>query len=771
VATEARVGGLSERYARPLFLITIITGSFLLFLTQPMIARMALPRVGGAPSVWNSAMLVYQALLLAGYAYAHYLARLRPRQQVGIHVVLFALASLWLPIGGASLINDLLGATGLPTSWVPTALRDASPPAEANPFIWVPWLLLSSIGPLFFIVSAQAPLMQRWYALETSRGDPYPLYAASNLGSFAGLLSYPLIVEPLMTLQQQSWLWTAIYALLVLLVALCALTVPAHAVEAQPEETSPAPTVRRVLHWIALAAVPSGLMLSTTTHLTTDIVAMPLLWALPLGLYLLSFVVAFATRRRIAEFITMLAPLIILIAGGLSMSTGSTNPFYLVTLGLLLLFAVAVALHTELFRLRPAVDHLTQFYLAMSFGGMLGGLFCAIVAPLLFDWAYEHPLLVLAAAFLVPQYELMPWPRRFAWLLSIAVPVLALLISFFASTRAFAEMVSDWEAGTMLVSIAVSLLALACLGRRWPFAVSLAALMLSYGGWGTLQRTGTGDRTRSYFGIYEVSQRYDGTVQVLTHGTTLHGMQNLEIGLERVPTTYYARRSGVGLAFDNADALFGAHPRVGVVGLGSGTLACYARPNQSWTFFEIDPAMVRVARNRFTFLELCAPQVRIVLGDARLSLQRQPANSIDALAVDAFSSDAVPMHLLTREALGVYGRAVQRDGLVLFHISNRYLDLKPVVADVAAREGWTGAVLEYVPNEQEEVLNATLSVWIALSRNPATIDRLVQLSGGDSRNWTTLETEPGFAGWSDDHASILPIINYQSLLPAMLRRN
>lgn len=744
---EATAGRVNERYARPLFLITIITGSFLLFLTQPMIARMALPRVGGAPSVWNSAMLVYQALLLAGYAYAHYLARLRPRLQVGIHVVLFSLASLWLPIG----------------------LAASEPSAEAQPAFWVPWFLLSSIGPLFFIVSAQAPLMQRWYALETSRGDPYPLYAASNLGSFAGLLSYPPFVEPMMTLQQQSWLWTAIYAALVLLVALCALTVPAHAVEAVPEETSPAPTVRQVLRWIALAAVPSGLMLSTTTHLTTDIVAMPLLWALPLGLYLLSFVVAFAARRRIADFITVLAPLVILIAGGLAFSSGTQNPFFSVTLGLFLLFAVAVALHSALFRLRPAVGHLTRFYLAMSFGGMLGGLFCAIVAPLLFDWAYEHPLLVLAAALLVPQYELVPWPPRWHWLLSIALPLLAMIISYFANTGTFVAMVDGWEPATMLASILVSLLALACLGRPWPFAVGLAALMLSYGGWATLQRTGSGDRTRSYFGIYEVSRRYDGTVQVLTHGTTLHGMQNLEIGLERVPTTYYARRSGVGLAFGNADALFGAHPRIGVVGLGSGTLACYAQPNQSWTFFEIDPAMVRVARNRFTFLEMCAPQVRIVLGDARLSLQRQPANSLDALAVDAFSSDSVPMHLLTREALRVYGRAVQRDGLVLFHISNRYLDLNPVVADIAAREGWTGAVMEYVPTEDEEVLNATLSVWIALSRNPATIDRLVQLSGEDSMNWTTLETRPGFSGWSDDHASILPIINYRSLMPAMLR--
>ena len=340
-----------------------------------------------------------------------------------------------------------------------------------------------------------------------------------------------------MSLQEQSWLWTGIYALLVLLVAACAMTVPGHAVEALPEETAPKPTTRQMAHWIVLAAVPSGLMLSTTTHLTTDIVAMPLLWALPLGLYLLSFVVAFAERRRFAEFVTVLAPLVILVAGGLAFSTGTQNPFFSATLGLFLLFVVAVALHTELFRLRPAVGHLTKFYLAMSFGGMLGGLFCAIVAPLLFDWAYEHPLLVLAAALLVPQYPLVPWAPQRRWLLSIAVPILALILSF-ASERGLL----GYTAGaTMAGSVVVSLLALACLGRRWPFAVALAALMLSYGGWSNIARSAAGDRTRSYFGIYEVSTRNDGqgrpVARVLTHGTTLHGIQNLIPGIETMPTT------------------------------------------------------------------------------------------------------------------------------------------------------------------------------------------------------------------------------------------
>jgi SAM-dependent methyltransferase len=743
-AEAARKGRVDERYARPLFILTIVTGSFLLFLTQPMIARMALPRIGGAPSVWNSAMLVYQALLLAGYAYAHWVSKIRPRQQVGVHIVLLGLAALWLPIG----------------------LSGAMPPVEGSPFFWVPWFLLASIGPVFFIVSAQAPLMQRWYALETSRGDPYPLYAASNLGSFAGLISYPLLVEPLMSLNQQSWLWTALYAFLVLLVIGCAFTVPGDAVEVVPEETTAPPTTRQILHWIVLAAVPSGLMLSTTTHLTTDIVAMPLLWVMPLGLYLLSFVIAFAERRRPTEIVTIVAPLIILIAGGLAFSDGSRNPFVSASLGLFLLLVVAVALHGEMFRLRPSVGHLTKFYLAMSFGGMLGGLFCALVAPLIFDWAYEHPILILLAALLVPQSPLVPWSQRLTPVLGALIPTLAIILSF-ATERGY---LGFGPGATMLGSILVSLLALACLGRRVPFMVGLAALMLSYGGWSTLARSAGDSRTRSYFGIYEVYNRPDNSARVLTHGTTLHGIQNLTPGLETVPTSYYARRSGVGLTLTNATSIFGRPARVGVVGLGTGTLSCYHQPSQPWTIYEIDPQMVEVARSRFSFLSRCAPDARIVIGDARLSIGREPANSIDVLAVDAFTSDAVPMHLLTREALAVYGRAVQRDGIVLFHISNRYLDLKPVIADLAASGGWASAMMIYQPTAEEADMNATISVWIALSRNPDTIRRLIEASGEDGPNWEALDPTPGFAGWTDDHASILPILNYPSWVPFLGRR-
>ncbi len=729
-----------ERFAKPLFVATVVTGSFLLFLTQPMIARMALPRLGGAPAVWNSAMLVYQALLLGAYAYAPWLGRLAPRRQAGLHLALFALAALWLPIG----------------------LREIVPSPGADPAFWAPWFLVSSIGPLFFVVSAQAPLMQRWYALEASRGEPYALYAASNLGSFAGLIAYPLAVEPLLDLERQSLLWSGGYVLLVLLVAACAFTIPGARVEAAPLARTPRPAARRVLHWILLAAIPSGLMLSTTTHLTTDIVAVPLLWALPLGLYLLSFVVAFATRRAGADFITQLAPLIILIAGGLALARGSGNPLFAATLGLSLLFVVAVTLHAEMYRLRPEPDHLTGFYLAMSVGGVLGGLFCAIIAPAVFDWTYEHPLLILLAALLLPQAPLFPVLGR-AWAnprvrasLSLWLPTLALLLSLVGDRFV-------WTDSPVIVtgaaSILVALMGVVAIGRPIVFTLVLAALMMSYGGWGNLGLSYAGARTRSYFGVYQVASAQEGQFTTLTHGTTLHGVQSRIPALSLAPTTYYGERSGIGQAMNASAVLFGERARLGVIGLGTGTLACYRRPDQRLTFFEIDPAVVEIARSPlFTFLSNCAPDARIVVGDARLTLEREPAGTFDILAVDAFSSDAVPMHLLTREAFRVYGQALRPDGVLAIHISNRYLELRPVLAAIAAAEGWHARLVEHSPAGDEKLVYQTTSVWVLMSRSADTLERVRQAPGNDPRLWKPLPRRAGVTPWSDDYATILPFL-------------
>ena len=717
------------------FLAAIFVGSFLLFLVQPMIARMALPRLGGAPSVWNSAMLVYQLLLLGGYAYAHWLGLLRPKVQAGVHVGLLVIAALMLPIG-------LMG-------WVP--------PPDANPFLWVPWLLLASIGPLFFVVSAQAPLLQRWFAL-TNGGDPYRLYAASNLGSFGGLIAYPLLVEPLLPISEQRWLWSAAYALLILLVIWCSVGLPTSAPAERSRNRRDAPAWRAVGGWILLAAVPSGLILSTTLHITTDIIAMPLLWVLPLGAYLLSFSVAFSAQDKAKRAISRFSPLLLLAAClGLFFGQDWLALLFCVV-SVVNLFTVSVALHTRLFDSRPPAQHLTLFYLAMSVGGLLGGAFCALVAPLIFDWTYEHLLLLIAAAWLILAPSPFAAVGRF-WTNNgraktttlIAIPLLVLLA---AVGTAHSEVLGRFGI------VAILAVAIASIGNRALFTAAVAALVIAAGGWDHLEASATpGKMTRSFFGIYSVR---DGPhrSRILVHGTTVHGVQNLgSPARERMATSYYAPPSGVGVAMRAVPTLFGTSARVGAVGLGAGTLACYAQPGQSWTFYEIDPAVVRIARDssRFTFLSRCKPDARIEVGDARLLIEQGAPASVDVLVLDAFSSDAVPMHLLTREAFADYRRLLAPGGLLMVHISNRYIDLDPVIAGAARDGGWHAAMRRYRPDAQAMLRNEGASDWVAMSLSPATLARLVDGSGAQ---WASLEAPARFATWTDDHASVLPLISW-----------
>ena len=740
MATAALTRPADQRLVKARFVATIFFGSFLLFLVQPMIARMALPRLGGAPSVWNSAMLVYQALLLAGYAYAHWLTRLSGWQQRAVHLGLFAVASLSLPIG----------------------LVAAVPPADANSFVWVPWLLLVSIGPLFFVISAQAPLMQSWYAL-AGREDPYPLYAASNFGSFLGLLAYPLLVEPLLPLISQRWLWSAGYVALAALVGLCALA-PWRPSAARSEEPAAArPEWRQVGYWVLLAAVPSGLIMATTLHLTTDIVAVPLLWVVPLGVYLLSFSIAFATDRRRAAALTRLAPITLLIAACGLVADMSSLALAFGAFAVFNLFAVSVALHSALFERRPDAQHLTFFYLMMSVGGVLGGIFCALVAPLVFDSTYENLILLVAAALLLPRVQLFGWTDRLwrvgsragglTWWGSAAV----LLISL----GGFALSSAGSGTSQTLASCLIIAAGLVAIGNRLFFTACVAALLLSSGGWEKLELSASpGKMTRSYFGIYSIRSQ-DDDARLLVHGTTIHGIQNLGDGRrQRMATSYYAPPSGVGLALAAAPNLFGRAARIGVVGLGAGTLACYAKPDQQWTFYEIDPAVVTIARDpsRFTFLSACLPDVPVIVGDARIMLERAPESGTDLLVVDAFSSDSVPMHLLTREAFASYRRHLSPQGLLMIHISNRYLDLEPVIAAAAATGGWHARYRFYQPTKREADANYGASMWVALAPDAATLARLEQAS---TREWRALRSGKGFQPWTDDHASFLPLIRWR----------
>jgi len=728
--------------SRWLFVATILAGSFLLFLVQPLVARMALPRLGGAPAVWNSAMLVYQALLLGGYAYAHAIGRFAIRTQALIHIAVLVLAGLTLPF----------------------ALADLPPPASGLEALWVPLLFLATIGPVFFAVSAQAPLMQRWYAADRSAGDPYWLYAASNLGSFTGLIAYPVLVEPSLSLGMQSIVWSAGYGALVLLVIFAAR---ARWQADSSSEDLPAGEVaepigwRRIALWLALAAVPSGLMLSTTTHLTTDIVAMPLLWVIPLGLYLLSFVFAFNEHSRIGHILTRIAPVVLLLTGAMAMVSSGADSLATGFATITMLLVVAVALHRRLFNDRPPPERLTLFYLVMSAGGALGGLFTALLAPLLFDWVWEHPILVLAALALLPDRPLIGWMDRLGLdprARRVAVLAIVLVVVVLSG------LISGWVIAGRDTLVIVAMTAgavggILLLGKRWAVVAVLLALMLGRGGYQTLASSVEGARERSYFGVYTVREEQLPGARGLTHGTTLHGLQFTGKGSELAPTTYYGADTGVGAALENLAEIAGEDARVGVVGLGVGTLACYRTPDQQYEFFEIDPLVLEFSeRGQFTFLRECAPQAPIHIGDARLELERSALQSFDALVIDAFSSDAIPLHLVTSEAFALYASRLDDDGLMAVHISNRFIDLRPMIAALAREHGFSAAVRI---DREDLAPGISPSMWVVLSRDDTRLKRLRELRS--DLQWEELP-EPAEQVWTDDFASILPYIQWRNVL-------
>jgi SAM-dependent methyltransferase len=477
---------------------------------------------------------------------------------------------------------------------------------------------------------------------------------------------------------------------------------------------------------------------------------MPLLWVIPLGFYLLSFSVAFSESGDWAGILSRYAPIMLLLVGGLAMiSGGQANPALALAM-VALLFVLAVALHGRLYALRPHPRHLTFFYLMVAAGGAMGGTFTAIIAPVLFDWVYEHAILLFAAALLIPQLPLLPFLGRF-WrsgrrrriVAAVAVAVAA-IVAWRLSVAVELGLGSQilWLIGALVV------LGVLLIGKRWAFAAVFALLMLGHGGLSTLETSVAGDRSRSYFGVYSVQD--SGGMRRLTHGTTMHGQQWLEPGRSKGPTAYYGYRSGAGIALADTEA--GAN--VAIAGLGVGTLACYRKLGQSWTFFEIDPQVVRYSRDRtFTFLADCTPEARIVIGDARLELAEEPAGSFDVLVIDAFTSDAIPMHLLTREAFETYRRALSDDGLLLVHVSNRFIDLAPMVSALTQAGGWHGRMRRDIGNPPEGL---SASDWIALARNEGRIDRLERSSPFP---WDDLPP-PSPRAWTDDNASVVPLLRF-----------
>jgi len=704
----------------PGFAATLFVGAFLLFLVQPMVSKMLLPHLGGSPSVWNTCMVFFQAVLLLGYAYAHWLAtRFGGLAQAAIHAGVLGVAALVLPFD----------------------LTTQVPPADSNPAPWLIARLATTVGPPFFAIAATAPLLQRWFSRtdHAAAGDPYFLYAASNAGSLLALLAYPLLVEPALPLWQQSRDWSFGLGVLALGIALCWAGYRRHMI-ATPAlaEVAARPSIAQRLRWIAYAFVPSSLLLAVTAYITTDLASAPLFWVAPLALYLATFIIAFsrppflphALMLRLQPFV--LIPVVILSVG--------IHSVWLLLLHLGCFFVIALVCHGELARSRPEVRDLTEFYLWISLGGVLGGLFDALLAPLIFPDIWEYPLMLVAACAIRPAGS----GGRSGWRSDLLLPGL-LLAGLLALL-----LIGDLPTWLVFAAGAVAAVALVKFSeRRWRFALGAAACLL----FGQILASGeTLATTRSFFGVNRVRTMEGGALRVLQHGTTVHGVASTRPGDAATPLGYYHREGPFGHFF----AALAGHgvKRVGVVGLGSGGLACYARPDQSWTFHEIDPAVEHLARDTrsFHFLEECGNNPHVVLGDARLTLAQVPDRAYDLIVIDAFSSDSIPLHLLTREALALYQRKLASRGIVLFHISNRYLDLAPVVAALARDAGAPARHLLYVP---EPATVEKLGAEVTAVGQPGTDLGFLTAEQG----WQ--ETPPPAPLWTDARSDIISRIKWR----------
>ena len=743
-----------------LFALTLFLSAALLFTVEPMFAKMVLPRLGGAPAVWIACLVFYQAALLGGYLYAHLtLQWLGPRRQALLHLGLLGLAWISLPIHIAA-------------GWLP--------PATTFPAPWLWSLLAFSLGLPFLAVSASAPMLQAWFAkTRTVAGrDPYFLYAASNLGSLLALLAYPLLIEAHLTLARQSLCWAILYGLLIALIAACAVILwrargaasvgrPSQAVANRDGLGSPSYnrevisdqvlsgiSARRRLRWLALSLVPSSLLMGVTTYITSEVTQMPFLWIIPLALYLLTFVLVFAPRTLLPQKWMVRVQSVLIVAATLSLLFNVAGLREMLLLGLLHLaafFVTAMVCHGQLAADRPEPERLTEFYLWLSLGGVLGGLFSALLAPLLFNRPLEYPLMMVAACMLRPPVAAGQQRRHEA--IPIAALILCLILAWGLRSVGFLSGLPFTDTPTMRTAV-VGLAAFdAFLLRRRPavFGIAVAALA-AISLWSVETGTETMEISRSFFGILRVERDSVWNTHQLTHGTTIHGQQSFDESHRREPQGYYHRSGPLGRIFETL------RPRrplaeVGILGLGVGTIAAYAEPGERFTFYEIDPAVERIAWNPayFTYLADCRGEVKVVLGDARLSLEHEllehESRKFDLLVADVFSSDIVPVHLMTREALQVYFDRLKPNGLLAFHISSRYLDLEPILGRLAVTDGRAARIWRDL--ELNGPVGRTVSVWVVMARRGEDLGPLA-----DDPLWKPLVCDAGPV-WTDDFSNIL----------------
>jgi hypothetical protein len=742
-AAAGQPSAIRNRRVLVVYTSAIFVSALLLFSVQPLFTKMVLPRLGGSPAVWSVAMVFFQSLLLGGYAYAHYLMQMRNRLiPVAIHLVLLVIALLTLPL-------SIAGGWG-------------EPPSSGYAF-WLLGLFAVSIGLPFFALAANNPLLQAWFVRtgHPDGPDPYFLYASSNIGSFLALLSYPVLLEPMFTLRTQNLIWTGGYGVLIVLIASCGVLLlrspPSAAVDTlAAADDAPAPAWMLRARWIFLAAVPSGLLIAVTAHISTDVAAAPLLWVLPLSLYLLTWVLVFQSRPLLPHtWMLMLQPLaiagvVVLLAVG-----GEQNLALMLGGHLLCFFIIAMACHGELARTRPAATYLTGFYVALSFGGMVGGLFAGLIAPFTFSWIAEYPILLALAALCRPPggRERLPRWSRWYW------PLLAVLAVVLIAPSWSDGKIISWLDGhrTWVIGAVGELSALLALGlnaSRWKiFATAVVALVLirAYP-----SDDGRVETVRSFFGVHKIVVTPHGQYHVLMHGTTIHGAEKFQndngtpLTGRPEPISYYHKDGGIGRAITAVRQRKGGPIRVAVIGLGAGTLTCASAPGENWKFFEIDQSMVDTARDPkyFTFIQNCEPDLKPVMGDARLTFAREPDGVYDLIIVDAYSSDAIPIHLATQEAMKIYKDKLAPQGVVLMHVSNRHLELASVIVGIAEANDLKSWVYSEDSDRDNEYIFAT-SVVIS-ARAEADVGTLAS-----SDEWELTDADKQQRVWTDDYSNVL----------------
>ncbi len=711
------------------YTITIFLSASLLFFVQPLFAKMVLPHLGGAPAVWTTAMLFFQTALLAGYGYAHFAAtHLSVRAQIGLHAAVWAGGLLFLPIA-------------IPAAW--------SFDPQASPAFQALAMFALGVGVPFFALAANAPLLQKWYARSggPSADDPYHLYASSNAGSLLALMAFPLVAEPLMRTSDITVLWAGWYLVLGLGLALCALcAVRGQAANAIPRAPVAAyrPTVLQIMKWVGLAFVPSSMMLGVTSIISTDLGAFPLVWVIPLALYLLTFVLAFSARRRPPEAVVAFCFLISVIAVIVPMAMNILPGLGWIGFAALFaaFFSVALLFHMRLYDTRPPEAGLTPFYFAMASGGALGGLFNSVVAPLLFDSTIEAPIVFAAAGLALGGL----WrPLRDAVSAGVALGIVS------------GVMLICWSAGLVdltgtgfLITVGVLATAALLIARRQPLRFALTSAGLLGLGYMTFWNQGITHRERSFFGVYVVRDEAATGLRELRHGTTPHGLQFLDdLGKRPRILSYYHPNTPLGQIFRSGAV--GPEARVGVVGLGVGALSCYAEPGQDWRFYEIDRLIDDIARNPalFSYMEHCAGDAPTILGDARLTLARETGVRFDILVIDAYSSDAIPIHLITIEALALYRSLLAPNGLLALHISNRYFKLAPLLANAARKLGLRALEQKRIGTAAQPIATGEAQSQVVLmSPDPEALE----VFANDPR-WRELEPD-GHHIWTDDHANL-----------------